>query len=177
MPSDAQIKTIKSMLHQLPDAEAADLCENWGLFIRMAQDGPHYVIEDGTLSKSEASACIDDIKTAIAAHKDAPAPKGAVEMADPRVPEVTEEELQMEKWRLTGAGCTTPEELPPDIKTAGDLFTYCWKEYQMQRGEVFNLLGVEKVAEIVNPAAALKIVRHAKAKTAEPEQPALIEEE
>jgi hypothetical protein len=42
----------------------------------------------------------------------------------------------------------------------------------MQRGEVFKLLGVEKVAEIVNPAAALKIVRHAKEK---PEQAALIE--
>ena len=161
MPSDAQIKTIKSMLHQLPDAEAADLCENWGLFIRMAQDGPHYVIEDGTLSKSEASACIDDIKTAIAAHKAEGEPAGAAQTA-----------LKVAPSESMPLPSPAPDD---DIKTAGDLFTYCWKEWQMQRGEVFKLLGVEKVAEIVNPAAALKIVRHAKAKTAEPEQPALIE--
>ena len=107
--------------------------------------------------------------------KGAPPPR---EMPDPRAAQCGDGPAGAEPDAPRDASATKTARPAPDddIKTAGDLFTYCWKEYQMQRGEVFKVLGVEKVAEIVNPAAALKIVRHAKAKTAEPEQRALIEE-
>ena len=162
-----QIDAIKKMLHQVSEEEAYDLCDRYEIGIQTKQDGRHYgdgvdaaKLTGGT--HGTASQLIDALLPLVKHEaKDAPAPKGAVEMADPRVPTPIPHDVQAED-----------EELPPDITTAGDLFTYCWKEYQMQRGEVFKLLGVEKVAEIVNPAAALKIVRHAKEK---PEQAALIE--
>ena len=167
-----QIDAIKKMLHQVSEEEAYDLCDRYEIGIQTKQDGRHYgdgvdaaKLTGGT--HGTASQLIDALLPLVKHEaKDAPAPKGAVEMADPRVPTPIPHDVQAED-----------EELPPDITTAGDLFTYCWKEWQMQRGEVFKLLGVEKVAEIVNPAAALKIVRHAKAKPAEPEQPALMEGE
>jgi len=170
--SKEQLDHIARLLHQVDDHQAMELCDDYSIGIQMKTDGQHYSvgIEAAELTGGQhgtASQLIDALLPLVKHEaKGKPAPRGAVEMADPRVPTPIPHDVQAED-----------EELPPDITTAGDLFTYCWKEYQMQRGEVFKLLGVEKVAEIVNPAAALKIVRHAKAKPAEPEQPALIEEE
>ena len=150
-----------------------ELCDVYNIGIQMKTDGQHYGvgIEAAGLTggtHGTASQLIDALLPLVKQATKGPAPRGAVEMADPRVAEPTVVK--------TFSGIAREEETAeePDIKTAGDLFTYCWKEWQMQRGEVFKLLGVEKVAEIVNPAAALKIVRHAKA---EPEQAALMEEE
>ena len=177
-PSEAQVLEIARNLHQLNEAEAEEFCQDYDIAIETRQDGRHYKkgikssikLTGGT--HGTASQLIDALLPLVKQEaKGKPAPRGAVEMADPRVAEPTVVK--------TFSGIAREEETAeePDIKTAGDLFTYCWKEWQMQRGEVFNLLGVEKVAEIVNPAAALKIVRHAKAPPAEPEQAALIEGE
>jgi len=178
--SDKQKQTIGKLLHEIDDLQAMEFCEDYNIGIQMKTDGPHYGagIEAAGLTGGQhgtASQLIDALLPLVKqATKGKPAPKGAVEMADPR-----EEPAGAEPDAPRDASATKTARPAPDddIKTAGDLFTYCWKEYQMQRGEVFKVLGVEKVAEIVNPAAALKIVRHAKAKTAEPEQAALIEEE
>jgi hypothetical protein len=166
LASKEQLDHIARLFHQVDDHQAMELCDLYGIGIQMKTDGQHYGagIEAAGLTggtHGTASQLINALLPLVKHEaKGKPAPRGAVEMADPRVPTPIPHDVQAED-----------EELPPDITTAGDLFTYCWKEWQMQRGEVFKLLGVEKVAEIVNPAAALKIVRHAKA---EPEQAALI---
>ena len=173
--SKPQKDTIARLLHQIDDLQAMEFCEDYGIGIQMKTDGQHYGagIEAAGLTggtHGTASQLIDALLPLVKqATKGKPAPKGAVEMADPR-----EEPAGVGgDFPKETSGVGEPPYPAPDIKTAGDLFTYCWNTWQMQRGEVFKLLGVEKVAEIVNPAAALKIVRHAKA---EPEQAALMEE-
>jgi hypothetical protein len=152
------------MLHQLPEADAEEFCQEYDITIENRTDGRHYgkgIAAAGLTGGTHGTASqLIDALLPLVKHEAKGVPSGGVEMADPRVPEPVAADF-----------------LEVDIKTAGDLFTYCWKEWQMQRGEVFKLLGVKKVAEIVNPAAALKIVLHAKAVLVEPEQAALMEEE
>jgi len=184
LASKEQLDHIARLFHQVDDHQAMELCDLYGIGIQMKTDGQHYGagIEAAGLTggtHGTASQLIDALLPLVKqATKGKPAPKGAVEMADPREEPAGVEQVKRNLPTDVSGLAATPYPSPDDdIKTAGDLFTYCWKEYQMQRGEVFKLLGVEKVAEIVNPAAALKIVRHAKAKPAEPEQSALMEGE
>ena len=180
--SKPQKDTIARLLHQIDDLQAMEFCEDYNIGIQMKTDGQHYGagIEAAGLTGGQhgtASQLIDELLPLVKkVAKGAPPPR---EMPDPRAAQCGDGPAGAEPDAPRDASATKTARPAPDddIKTAGDLFTYCWKEYQMQRGEVFKVLGVEKVAEIVNPAAALKIVRHAKAKTAEPEQAALMEGE
>jgi len=162
-----QIDAIKKMLHQVSEEEAYDLCDRYEIGIQTKQDGRHYgdgvdaaKLTGGT--HGTASQLIDELLPLVKkVAKGAPPPR---EMPDPRAAQCGDGPAGAEPDAPRDASATKTARPAPDddIKTAGDLFTYCWKEYQMQRGEVFKVLGVEKVAEIVNPAAALKIVRHAR---------------
>jgi DNA recombination protein Rad52 len=151
-PSEKQIETISSLLHQLDDLdqlETASVCERFKIDMEPKTDGLHFgkgianAIANGTLTKTAASTLIDELMT----------------LTKKPVTQVSSTAgVGGESSRETSSGPKPSLPSPEDIHTAGDLFTASRDHFKLQRAEVFDLLGVEKAEQIRDFGAAWKMV-------------------